>query len=72
MADAEPTDMGEVSVSVSMLPAASVVFDEEDEKEEDKESGHADDEEDMDDINHVSLPKEVIRAQSPDVSRNLG
>jgi hypothetical protein len=65
MADAEPTGMGEVSVSVSMLPAASVVSDEEDEKEEDEESGHADDEEDVDDINHAALPKEAVHANSP-------
>ncbi len=65
MADAEPTGMGEVSVSVSMLSAASVVSDEEDEKEEDEESGHADDEEDVDDINHAALPKEAVHANSP-------
>ncbi len=68
MSDAEPTGLGEVSVSVSMLPAASVVSDEEEEKEEDEESGHADDEEDVDDINHASLPEEVVRvvrANSP-------
>ena len=38
MADGEPTVLGEVSVSVSMLPAALVVSDEE-EKDEDAESG---------------------------------
>ncbi len=65
MDDAEPTGLGEVSVSVSMLPAASVVSEEEEEKEEDEESGHADDEEDVDDINHAALPKEVVRANSP-------
>ena len=52
---AKPTGLGEVSVSVSMLPVASVVSDEEEEKEEDEESGHADDEEDVDDINHETL-----------------
>jgi hypothetical protein len=65
MTDAEPTDMGEVSVSVSMLSTASVVSDEEDEKEEDEESGHVDDEEDVDDINHVSLSKEAVLTNSP-------
>jgi hypothetical protein len=65
MADAEPTVVGEVSASVSILSSVSVVSDEEDDKEDDKESGHVDDEEDMDDINHVSLPEEAIRANSP-------
>jgi hypothetical protein len=40
------------------------VSDEEEEKE-DEDSGHADDEEDVDDINHVSLPKEEVRANRP-------
>ncbi len=65
MTDAEPTGLGEVSVSVSMIPVVSVVSDEEEEKEEDEESGHPDDEEDVDDINHVGLPKETVRANSP-------
>jgi hypothetical protein len=51
----DPTVLGEVSVSVSILPAASVVSDEEEEKEEDEESSHSDDEEDVDDINHATL-----------------
>ena len=59
MADAEPTDMGEVSVSVSMLPTVLVVSDEEEEKDEDEQSGHSDDEEDMDDINHASVDPSV-------------
>ena len=65
MTDAEPTGLGEVSVSVSILPASSVVSDEDEEKEEDEESGHTDDEEDVDDINHAVLPKEAVRANSP-------
>jgi len=65
MADAETTGLGEVSVSVSMLSAASVVSDEEEEKEEDEESGNVDDEEDVDDINHAALSKETVRANSP-------
>ena len=65
MADAEPTGLGEVSVSVSMLTAASVVSDEEEEKEEDEESSHSDDEEDVDDINHAALSKEAVHANSP-------
>jgi len=52
MADAEPTDLGEVSLSVSMLPSASVVSDDEEDKEEDDESSHVDGEEDVDDIKH--------------------
>jgi hypothetical protein len=63
MADDEPTGLGEISVSVSMLPVVSVVSDEEEEKE-DKESGHPDDEEDVDDINHVGVSKEAVRANS--------
>jgi hypothetical protein len=50
MVDDEPTGLGEVSVSVSILSASSVVSDEEEEKEEDEESGHADYEEEVDDI----------------------
>jgi hypothetical protein len=53
-------------VSVSMLPTVSVVSNEEEEKEKDEESGHVDDEEDVDDINHPTLTKEVVRANSPD------
>jgi hypothetical protein len=41
MSDGEPTDLGgEVSVSVSILPAASVVAGEEEESDEHEESGH--------------------------------
>ena len=40
MADGEPTDLGEVSVSSSMLPAAQEVSAEEEEKDEETESGH--------------------------------
>ena len=58
MTDAEPTALGEVSVSVSILPTVSVVSDEDEEKDEDVESGNSDDDEDMDDINHTTLPKE--------------
>jgi hypothetical protein len=65
MTDAETTDLGEVSVPVSILPAASVVYDEEEEKEEDEESGHTDDEEDVDDINLTALAKETVHTNSP-------
>ena len=34
---------------------------EEEEKNEDVESGNSDDDEDMEDINHTALPKEVVR-----------
>ena len=33
---------------------------------EDEESGHDDDEEDVDDVNHVTLTKGVVRGNSPD------
>ena len=55
MTENVPTGSGEVSVSVLMLTATSVVSDDEEDKEEDDESGHVDDEEDVDDINHESL-----------------
>ena len=65
MADGEPTGLGEVSVSVSMLPAAQAVSDEEEENDEDEQAGHSDDEEEVDDVNHAALPKEAVRANSP-------
>ena len=65
MVDGEPTGLGEVSVSVSMLPAAQAVSDEEEENDEDEQAGHSDDEEEVDDVNHVALPKEAVRANSP-------
>ena len=40
-----------------MLPTAQDVSTEEEEKDEVAESGHSDDEEDIDDINHVALSK---------------
>ena len=69
MTDGEPTVLGEVSVSVSMLPAVLVVSDEEEEKDEDEQSGHSDDEEDMDDINHAALPKETVLPKVPPKDR---
>ena len=65
MADGEPTGLGEVSVSVSMLPAAQAVSDEEEENDEDEQAEHSDDEEEVDDVNHAALPKEAVRANSP-------
>ena len=65
MTDDEPTGSGGVSVSVSILPAGSLVSDDEEDKDEDEESGHVDDEEDVDDINHSALPKETVRPNSP-------
>ena len=65
MTDDEPTGSGGVSVSVSILPAGSLVSDDEEDKEVDEESGHVDDEEDVDDINHESLSKKTVRACSP-------
>ena len=46
VADGEPTDGGQVSVSAS---SSALEVSEEEEKDEDAESGHSDDEEDMDD-----------------------
>ncbi len=37
----------------------------EEDKDEDEELGHDDDEEDVDEMNHTQLPKEVCRAPSP-------
>jgi hypothetical protein len=65
MADGEPTGLGEVSVSVSMLPTTQTVSDEEEENDEDEQAGQSDDEEEVDDVNHASLPKEAVRANSP-------
>ncbi len=58
MTDGEPTGFGEVSVSASTTLEVS---EEEEERDEDAESGNSDDEEDMDDINHATLPKESVR-----------
>jgi hypothetical protein len=65
MVDNIPTVSGEVSASVSVLPARVHVSSDEDEKEEDEESGHDDDEEVVDDINHTALPKVVVHGNSP-------
>ena len=40
---------------------------EEEEKNEDAESGTSHDDEDMEDINHTALPKEVVRPNTPTV-----
>jgi hypothetical protein len=61
MSDNVPTGSGEVSPSVSVLSARLHVSSDEEDKEEDEESGHDDDEEDVDDINYVALPKDVVR-----------
>jgi hypothetical protein len=65
MADGEPTGLGEVSVSVSMLPTEQAVSDEEEENDEDEQPGYSDDEEEVDDVNHAALPKEEVRANCP-------
>ncbi len=62
MADGEQTGLLVVSAPASegvQVPA------EEEEENEDAESGNSDDDEDMDDINHTSLPKEVVRPNTP-------
>jgi len=65
MSDGEVSGLGtEVSVSVS-LPGEETVTPEEEENDEKSESGHIDDEEDVDDINHETLPKEAVRANTP-------
>jgi hypothetical protein len=43
------------------------VPEEEEENNEDREAGNSDDDEDMDDINHTALPKEVVRPNTPTV-----
>jgi hypothetical protein len=58
MVDAEPTGFREVSAPAS---AAVQVPEEEEGKVGDTESGNSDDDEDMDDINHTPLSKEVVR-----------
>jgi hypothetical protein len=64
MSDAEPTGFREVSAPAS---AAVQVPEEEEGKVGDTESGNSDDDEDMDDINHTALSKEVVR---PDMFRS--
>ena len=60
------TTSGGVSVSVSMVSAGSSGSADEEDKEEDEEWGHVDDEQDVDEINHETLPKVVVRVHSPD------
>ncbi len=52
-------------MSVNVFRSGSHVSSDEEEKEEDEESGHDDDDEDVDDINHETLPKDVVRGNSP-------
>ena len=56
------TDSGGVAMSVSLH--VSVSGDEED-QDESTESAHVDDEEDVDEINHETLSKEVFHSHSP-------
>ena len=60
MADGEHTGFPQVSA-----PASAAVHEEEEENNEDEEAGNSDDDEDMDDINHTTLPKEVVRPNTP-------
>jgi hypothetical protein len=64
MAGGEQTGFREVSA-----PASEVVQvpEEEEKKNEDAESGNSDDDEDMEDINHTTLSKEVVRPNTPTV-----
>ena len=53
-------------MSVSMHSVGSGVSGDEEDKDEDEELAHDDDDEqDVDEINHTQLPKEVVRAHSP-------
>ncbi len=65
MTDNMSTGTGGVSTSENVLPTGTHVSIDEEEKEEDEESGHTDDEEDVDDINHTTLPKETVHTNSP-------
>ena len=56
---------GGVGVSVSMNSVGSGGSEDEEEQDEDTESAHDDDEEDVNEINHTQLPKEVEHAHSP-------
>ena len=64
MADGEQTGFPQVSAPAS---AAVEVPEEEEENNEDAESGNSVDDEDMDDMNHTALPKEVVRPNTPTV-----
>ena len=59
MADGEHTGFPQVSA-----PASAAVHEEEEENNEDEEAGNSDDDEDMDDINHTTLPKEVVQKRT--------
>jgi hypothetical protein len=65
MSDDVSTDSATISVDVSMLPVGSRGSIDEEDKDESEESGHVDDEEDVDDINHDTFPKETVRAHTP-------
>ncbi len=58
MADGEQTGFPQVSPPPSV---AVEVPEEEEENNEDTESGNSVDDEDMDDMNHTALSKEVVR-----------
>ena len=64
MADGEHTGLREVSAHASETVQ---VPEEEEDKNDDVESGNSDDDEDMEDINHTALPKEVVRPNTPTV-----
>ncbi len=66
MADGDQTGFPQVSAPAS---AAVEVPEEEEENNEDAESGNSVDDEDMDDMNHTALPKEVVRPNTPTVRR---
>ena len=48
-----------------MFPGGSLTSSDQEDKDEDEESGHIDDEEDVDEINHETLPKETVRTHTP-------
>lgn len=49
----------------SILLGGSRGSNDEEDKDDDEESGHVDDDEDVDDINHDTLPKETVHAHTP-------
>jgi hypothetical protein len=65
MSDDVPTDSATVSVDVSMLPAGSPACSDEDDKDEHEDSGYVDDDDEVDEINHETLPKKEVRAHTP-------
>jgi hypothetical protein len=62
-------DSGGVRVSASLHSEGSGVSGDEEDKDEDEELAHDDDEQDVDNINHTQLPREVVHTHSPSKRR---